>query len=225
MIRSGRIPLLVWNRWQFNFPTMPFGNAVGLREKRLDSLLSYWREMLDQAPVLNVPTDAPRPLNQSYSGARHDFQLPSELCRQLAEFNRREHVTPFMSLLAAYEVLLSRYSAQEDFLIGTPVANRGSVEAEQMIGLFVNSRRAGRICLERPTFARWWPVCVQGARCIPAPGVAFRPACSGTLSTERLKPPSAFPGDVCLAERAAASAGAVGLGGILASPAVELDAF
>ena len=105
----------------------------------LDSLLSYWKEALDQAPVLDLPTDAPRPVRQSYSGARHVFRLSCQLCRRLAEFNRREHVTPFMSLLAAYEVLLSRYSAQEDFLIGTPIANRGSVEAEQMIGLFVNT--------------------------------------------------------------------------------------
>ncbi|HEY5707247.1 MAG TPA: amino acid adenylation domain-containing protein, partial [Terrimicrobiaceae bacterium] len=105
----------------------------------LDSLLSYWKEALDQAPVLDLPTDAPRPVRQSYSGARHVFRLSCQLCRRLAEFNRREHVTSFMSLLAAYEVLLSRYSAQEDFLIGTPIANRGSVEAEQMIGLFVNT--------------------------------------------------------------------------------------
>ena len=120
------------------YPDYALWQRSWLAGEALDSLLSYWKGMLDQAPVLKVPTDTPRPASQSYSGARHVFRMPSELCRRLAEFNRREHVTPFMSLLAAYEVLLSRYSRQEDFLIGTPVANRGSVDAEQMIGLFVN---------------------------------------------------------------------------------------
>ncbi len=121
------------------FPDYALWQRGWLTGERLDCLLSYWRGALDQAPVLDLPTDAPRPVRQSYSGARHMFRLPSGLCRRLAEFNRREHVTPFISLLAAYQVLLSRYSAQEDFLIGTPIANRGSLEAEQMIGLFVNT--------------------------------------------------------------------------------------
>ncbi|HEY5811150.1 MAG TPA: condensation domain-containing protein, partial [Terrimicrobiaceae bacterium] len=100
--------------------------------------LSYWKDALKDAPFLELPTDAPRSAKQSHAGGRYTFRLPPHVCHQLGEFSRRENVTHFMTLLAAYQVLLSRYSGQDDFLIGTPVANRPNVEAEQLIGLFVN---------------------------------------------------------------------------------------
>ena len=121
------------------FPDYALWQRSWLEGERLDALLSYWKGMLGQAPVLNLPTDALRPVRQSYSGAHHALRLSSGLCRQLAEFNRREHVTPFMSLLAAFQVLLYRYSGQADFMVGTPVANRAHVELEGVIGIFVNS--------------------------------------------------------------------------------------
>jgi amino acid adenylation domain-containing protein len=105
----------------------------------LEGLLEYWRGQLAGAATLELPADRPRPPRPSYSGARCSFELGAELSERLAEFNRREKVTAFMSLLAAFEVLLYRYSDQSDFTVGTPVANRGHVEVEGLVGFFVNS--------------------------------------------------------------------------------------
>ncbi|HEY5813831.1 MAG TPA: amino acid adenylation domain-containing protein, partial [Terrimicrobiaceae bacterium] len=105
----------------------------------LKRLMDYWREQLAGATTLNLLNDRPRPLHPSYQGARQSFVLSSEASARLEEFNRREKVTAFMSLLAAFQVLLSRYSGQEDILIGTPVANRSNVCLEKLIGFFVNT--------------------------------------------------------------------------------------
>ncbi len=110
-----------------------------LQGKALEGLLDYWRGQLAGAAVLELASDHARPPKPSYCGGRCSFELGAELSGRLAEFNRREKVTAFMSLLAGFEVLLHRYSAQADFMVGTPVANRGHVEVEGLIGFFVNS--------------------------------------------------------------------------------------
>ena len=110
-----------------------------LQGEALEGLLSYWRGELAGAGVLELAIDRARPPKPSYSGGRCSFELGAELSARLAEFNRREKVTAFMSLLAGFEVLLYRYSGQADFMVGTPVANRGHVEVEGLIGFFVNS--------------------------------------------------------------------------------------
>ncbi|HEX8128490.1 MAG TPA: amino acid adenylation domain-containing protein [Pyrinomonadaceae bacterium] len=106
----------------------------------LETELSYWREQLAAAPpALVLPTDRPRPATQSFSGATHRFQLDEALARELVALSRREGATLFMTLLAAFNVLLARYSGQDDILVGTPVANRNRVEVEHLIGFFVNT--------------------------------------------------------------------------------------
>jgi amino acid adenylation domain-containing protein len=101
--------------------------------------LSYWRAQLRAAPVLELPTDAPRPVEQTFDSAQHFFTLPAQLTARLMDFNRRQSVTPFMTLLAVFQVLLCRYSGQEDVILGTPIANRQRVELENLIGLLLNT--------------------------------------------------------------------------------------
>ncbi|HJR08158.1 MAG TPA: amino acid adenylation domain-containing protein [Pyrinomonadaceae bacterium] len=111
-----------------------------LRGEALETELSYWREQLEDAPpALVLPTDRPRPATQSFSGATHRFQLAEPLWRELVALSRREGATLFMTLLAAFDTLLWRYSGQEDIIVGTPVANRNHVEVEPLIGFFVNT--------------------------------------------------------------------------------------
>lgn len=101
--------------------------------------LEYWKKNLAGAPeVLALPTDRPRPMTQSFNGAYHTRTLPKEFCDSLRAFCAREGVTMFMTLLAAYKVLLLRYTGQEDLVVGTPAANRSRVELENVIGYLVN---------------------------------------------------------------------------------------
>ncbi|GIV97579.1 MAG: hypothetical protein KatS3mg057_2236 [Herpetosiphonaceae bacterium] len=102
--------------------------------------LDYWRQQLAGAPtLLELPTDKPRPPVQSYRGATYNFRLPAELSQALAELSQGEQATLFMTLLAAFQTLLYRYSGQEDILVGSPIANRTRVELEGLIGFFVNT--------------------------------------------------------------------------------------
>ena len=106
----------------------------------LDEQLSYWKQQLLDAPrVLELPTDAPRPAVQSYKGATESFSLPVELSQQLKALAQREGVSLYMTLLAAFHVLLGKYTGQEDVLVGTPSAGRDRVEVQPLIGFFVNT--------------------------------------------------------------------------------------
>jgi len=106
----------------------------------LDRQLSYWTQQLGGATaVLELPTDYPRPAVQSLRGARQNFILPEKLALELHGLCRREGVTLFMALLAAFEVLLSRYTAQTDISVGMPIAGRNRLETEALIGFFVNT--------------------------------------------------------------------------------------
>lgn len=111
-----------------------------LRGERLDQQLEYWRKHLAGAPLsLELPTDRPRPVVQSFNGARESFALSRDLSARLAELSRREDATLFMTLLTAFYVLLHRYTGETDIVVGTPVANRNRQELEPLIGFFVNT--------------------------------------------------------------------------------------
>ncbi|MGZ3459363.1 MAG: condensation domain-containing protein, partial [Archangium sp.] len=111
-----------------------------LRGEALESQLSYWREQLAGAPgVLELPTDRPRPSVPSFQGATLPVHLPRPLVESLEALSQREGVTPFMVLLAAFQLLLSRYSGQEDISVGSPIAGRRMAELEGLIGLFINT--------------------------------------------------------------------------------------
>ncbi|HEX8708053.1 MAG TPA: condensation domain-containing protein, partial [Pyrinomonadaceae bacterium] len=102
--------------------------------------LEYWREHLKGAPaLLELKTDKPRPAVQSHRGARQTFALTTELTGALKALSLQEEATLFMTLLAAFEIVLHYFSNQEDIVVGSPVANRNMVETEGLIGLFANT--------------------------------------------------------------------------------------
>jgi amino acid adenylation domain-containing protein len=105
----------------------------------LDEQLAFWRSYLADAPDLRLPADFPRPASQSFAGARQYTTIPPEVVEQLKFIGQREGATLFITLLAAFAVLLRRYCGQDDIVIGTPVANRNRPEVEQLIGFFVNT--------------------------------------------------------------------------------------
>ncbi|MFK0311187.1 amino acid adenylation domain-containing protein [Pseudomonas sp. NPDC090233] len=102
---------------------------------------SYWKQQLaGSQPVLELPTDFPRPQTMSYRGARLDFQLPASQAQALADLARRQGVTLYTLLLASFQALLYRYSGQRDIWVGVPVAGRNRPEVERLIGFFVNTQ-------------------------------------------------------------------------------------
>jgi hypothetical protein len=111
-----------------------------LRGKSLDRLLTYWREQLAGAPaLLELPADRPRPPVQSYRGDVLTVQFPAPLGALLKEFSQQQHTTFFMTLLAAFNVLVHRYTGQTDLVVGSPFAGRDRQETENLIGFFVNT--------------------------------------------------------------------------------------
>jgi amino acid adenylation domain-containing protein len=125
-------------------PELPIGYAdfavwERLQSAGLEKQLSYWKTRLEELPILNLPTDRPRPAVLSSAGALHAFELDAETTSKLRSLARREGSTLHMTLLAAFNVLLSRYSGQSDIAIGTPIAHRTRVELEGVVGFFVNT--------------------------------------------------------------------------------------
>ncbi|MBW4511501.1 MAG: amino acid adenylation domain-containing protein [Scytonematopsis contorta HA4267-MV1] len=102
--------------------------------------LQYWRQQLADAPtLLQLPTDRPRPPVQKYQGSTQIFTVGKHLTEQLQKLSQNAESTMFMTMLAAFAVLLFRYSGQEDILIGSPIANRNRSEIESLIGFFPNT--------------------------------------------------------------------------------------
>ncbi|RYZ36378.1 MAG: non-ribosomal peptide synthetase, partial [Myxococcaceae bacterium] len=111
-----------------------------LQGEALESQLDWWRKHLEGAPsALELPTDLPRPAAPSFRGATAPVKLSRSASDALKALCQREGVTPFMALLAAFQLLLSRYSGQEDITVGSPIAGRRVVELEGLIGFFVNT--------------------------------------------------------------------------------------
>ncbi|HVR95614.1 MAG TPA: amino acid adenylation domain-containing protein, partial [Thermoanaerobaculia bacterium] len=111
-----------------------------LAGESLEAELAYWRERLgSNPPVLELPADRPRPAVQTFRGGRQPVRVPAHLLGGLQEVSRRHDATLFMTLIGAYAALLSRYSGQDDLIIGTPVAGRNHVQIEDLIGFFINT--------------------------------------------------------------------------------------
>jgi amino acid adenylation domain-containing protein len=122
------------------YPDFALWQRQWLQGEVLAGHLDYWKRQLAGAPdVLELPTDRPRPCVQTYDGARLTFTLPAQLTARLKTLSQHEGVTLYITLLAAFQILLWRYSGQEDFLLGTPIANRTRVEIEKLIGFFINT--------------------------------------------------------------------------------------
>ncbi|HYH44642.1 MAG TPA: amino acid adenylation domain-containing protein, partial [Thermoanaerobaculia bacterium] len=110
-----------------------------LQGERLDAELAYWRDQLAGAPVLELPTDRPRPPVQSFRGGSRSLLLAPERGAALRQHCRDEGTTLFMTLLAAFDVLFQRASGQDDVVVGSVIANRNRAELEGLIGFFVNA--------------------------------------------------------------------------------------
>jgi amino acid adenylation domain-containing protein/non-ribosomal peptide synthase protein (TIGR01720 family) len=124
-----------------------------LQNETLDAQLDYWRRRLDGATTaLELPTDRPRPAVQSPRGAHLMFALPAALSEQLNALSRQENATLFMTLLAAFQILLHRYSGQDDITVGTPIANRTRRDIEELIGCFINTLALRGDLSGAPTF-------------------------------------------------------------------------
>ncbi|HEY0365756.1 MAG TPA: amino acid adenylation domain-containing protein, partial [Pyrinomonadaceae bacterium] len=128
-------------------PELPFQyvDFAGWQRHRLqgsarDNQLQYWKQKLGGGlPVLELPTDRPRPSVQTFRGARRTQLFPLSLSNALRELSRRRGVTLYMTLLAGYQTLLYRYTGAEDICVGSPVAHRPLRETEQLIGCFLNT--------------------------------------------------------------------------------------
>ncbi|MAT96285.1 MAG: non-ribosomal peptide synthetase [Anaerolineaceae bacterium] len=111
-----------------------------LAGETLQAQLDYWQTQLaGELPILQLPTDKPRPAVKTHDGAFAAMLLPSSLTSRVMALCQQTGSTPFMLLLAAFKVLLHRYTAQEDILVGTPIANRQQAELEGLVGFFVNT--------------------------------------------------------------------------------------
>ena len=110
-----------------------------LQGEVLETQLDYWKQKLGGSlPVLDLPTDRPRPPRQTFRGAKRSLNFSKPLLEALKTLSQQQGVTLFMTLLTAFKVLLYRYTGQEDILVGAPVAGRNQIETENLIGFFVN---------------------------------------------------------------------------------------
>ena len=101
--------------------------------------MTYWKQQLAGVPRLSLPVDRPHPPERTFGGARLEFALGEEIFEGLGRRGRADGATLFMTLLAAFEVLLHRYSGQSDFCVGAPVATRAREEAMDRVGCLVNT--------------------------------------------------------------------------------------
>lgn len=150
-LAAGRSPRLA--PITFSYGDYAASQRSRLTGRRLEELLDFWRKRLEGAPLqLDLPTDRPRPAVQRHSGAWLMTKLDREFSDKLRELSRRNGATLFMTLLAAYGVLLSRYSGHKQVLIGTPFAGRQQPETEALVGLFVNTLALKLDMSADPTF-------------------------------------------------------------------------
>lgn len=124
-----------------------------LQGEVLESQLAYWRQQLAAMPEdLELPTDRPRPLQRTFAGAFLPFSLSPEVSAKILPLGRREGATLFMTMLAAFKILLHRHTGQTDIVVGTDVANRNRLEVEELIGFFINNLILRTDLSGNPTF-------------------------------------------------------------------------
>jgi amino acid adenylation domain-containing protein len=122
------------------YPDFVLWQRQWLQGERWQAQLDYWKHHLQGAPpVLELPGDRPRPPQQTYRGSTYRFTLVPELVQAVQALSQREGATLFMTLLAAFNLLLYRYSGQTDIVVGSPIANRSQSQMEDLIGFFANT--------------------------------------------------------------------------------------
>ncbi|MBD2521589.1 non-ribosomal peptide synthetase [Nostoc sp. FACHB-133] len=138
--------------------TLQFGDYAHwqrewVKSQEAEAQLDYWQQKLSGSPpLLELPSDRPRPAEQTYNGAQVRVELPISLCESLRVLSRQEGITLFMTTLAAFLVILHRYTRQDDLCVGTAVANRRMRETEQLIGMIVNNLVLRTDLSGNPTF-------------------------------------------------------------------------
>lgn len=138
---------------QIQYADYAYWQRRRLQEEKLESQLAYWKKQLEGAnPTIELPSDKPRPALQSYHGARESIDISQSLSQSLKDLSRRQGVTLFVTILAAFQTLLYRYSGQTDISIGTPVASRDQIETERLIGVMVNILVMRQDMSANPTF-------------------------------------------------------------------------
>ena len=127
-------------RLQLQYADFALWQRSRIQGKVIEEQLDYWKRQLASAPAtLELPTDYPRQALQTFNGAQESLLLSADLSHAIKTMSRREGTTLFMTLLAAFQALLFRYSGQDDVVVGSPVAGRTLVETENVIGAFVNT--------------------------------------------------------------------------------------
>jgi amino acid adenylation domain-containing protein len=126
-------------RLPISYPDYAEWQQKELSGSRLESLLDFWRSELAGLSVLDLATDRPRPLSPSFQGSSVPVRIPVAMTEGLRTLGQEQGATLFMTLLAAFSLLLSRYSGQDEVTIGSPVAGRTRSELEGLIGFFVNT--------------------------------------------------------------------------------------
>ena len=136
-LSAGNQPELV--NLPVQYPDFAAWQNAWLEGPELATQLDYWKAQLADLSTLDLPTDKTRPSVQTYRGDIHHFSLPADTGQKLKEISRNEGLTLYMTLLAAFQVLLHRYSQQDEVVLGTAVSNRHSAELEALLGPFVNT--------------------------------------------------------------------------------------
>jgi non-ribosomal peptide synthetase component F len=121
------------------YPDYAIWQREWLQGELLERQLSYWKKQLDGLGAMQLPTDRPRPSVRKYQGKRQTIELSKQLSQKLRALSRQQGTTLFMTLLAAFQTLLYRYTGQEDIAVGCPIAGRTRQELEGLIGFFVNT--------------------------------------------------------------------------------------
>ena len=130
--------------WQHNW----------LQGEALDEQLSFWRQQLNGSPShLELTTDFPRPAYQTFRGSYSALVLSPDLSQQIESLARRRGASVFMTMLAAFNLLLYKYTGQDDIVVGTPIANRGRAEIEGLVGFFTNTLALRADISQNPSFA------------------------------------------------------------------------
>lgn len=140
---------------QLETPDIQYADyAIWQRQQlsNLDNQLKYWKQQLADLPKLQLPTDRSRSAQQTYNGARECLALPKQLTESLKELSKKEGVTLFMTLFAAFNVLLYRYTGQEDIAVGTVTAGRNKPELESVFGFFLNTLVLRTDLSKQPSF-------------------------------------------------------------------------
>jgi amino acid adenylation domain-containing protein len=149
--RSSSLPRLA-----IQFADFALWQRTRLQGTALESSLLYWKQQLAGAsPKLDLPTDYPRPERATLNGAQRSIHLPADISKAIRALSQKQGTTLFMTLLAAFQTLLFRYSGQEDIVVGSPVAGRTMLETEGLIGAFVNTLVLRGQLSGNPTFCEF----------------------------------------------------------------------